>query len=365
MDTNQVRIVSDAEAIRNVLRERQRYAFYIGAGASAEAGVPAADAICQKARADLLAAAGIDPEAREARERWANEFLSWGDTTRRYVTCIREWLPNEATRVEHFRRLLADTGPSFCHHAVALLMSRGYLQSTCLTTNFDHLLERAFSDQAIAECQAIRSESEARYWENRSDRYYVVKLHGDIDTLNVLNTREETIAIRDELVWIVDTVTRAAGLVVLGTAGNEKSIRALFDHLGRRSPTADASLSFGLLWGVYMASPKPVSLSSAELNSRVLERISEGEVNREIVEIIADSRNDLFCFFPVWSSGDFMRDLVVATRNMALVSLATQHLDHDMRLRHLFSNAGFPESAVTRHIDALRRQRASLKSSGA
>jgi O-acetyl-ADP-ribose deacetylase (regulator of RNase III) len=356
-----LKVISDGEAIRNILGERDRYAFYLGAGASVDAGVVTAQEICERIRGELVSAdAGLTAAADEDVERWANETLNWADTSRRYVTCIRRGYPNEARRVEYFRRILLGTRPSFCHHGVALLMSFGYVRPTCLTTNFDHLLEDAFVQQGIADCQPIRSDYECQYWENRGDRFYILKLHGDIDTLNVLNTREETIAISEAMYGLVETLAQGAGLIVLGTAGNEKSVRALFDDLGRRASGANTILSFGLLWGVYMGAPKPKAITSDELTRRVERRIEESEVNRDIVEMIADSRNELFCFFPVWSAGEFMLDLVKATGDKLLMGKAALRLDHEMRLRHTFASAGLSDDAVGRHLDSLRKQRRSL-----
>src|SRR2546427_125592 len=206
-----MKIISDTEAIRHIVDRPGTYACYLGAGASVEAGVMSAQTICERIR-DKLAAVNpnLDESDKEQVERWAQDELNWPDTSRRYITCIDKGYPNVATRVEYFRDLLRKSRPSFCHHATALLMSHGYLMQTCLTTNFDHLLESAFTQQGIAECQAIRSKDECPYWQDRADRYYIVKLHGDIDTKNILNTRKETIAISEQMKGIVEDVVRDA-----------------------------------------------------------------------------------------------------------------------------------------------------------
>ncbi|MDQ3697098.1 MAG: SIR2 family protein [Gemmatimonadota bacterium] len=360
-----IRVISDQEAIRQILGSPDRYAIWLGAGASAEAGVKTAQAICEQIRDELVSAeSGIDRADPAEVARWANARLAWSDTSRRYVTCIREGYRNEARRVEYFRDILRDLKPAFCHHAAALLMRDGYLKRTCLTTNFDHLLEDAFTQLGITGCQPLRGAADTEYWQDRQERYFVVKLHGDIDTHNILNTREETIAIDDGLQGLVDRVLRNAGLVVLGTAGNEKSVRALFDAIGRRPGTADVPLSFGLLWGVYMGAPKPARISNDELRERVAARISETETNRDVTEMIGDARNDLFCFFPVWGAGQFMHDLVQATGNRPLVATAARHLDHEMRLRRIFTQAGLSDDAVGRHLQSLRQGRASIGKRG-
>jgi O-acetyl-ADP-ribose deacetylase (regulator of RNase III) len=351
-----MRIISDIEVIRYVLGQKGRYAPYLGAGASIEADVKSAEAICEQIRDELVP--GDLPKAKHA--AWANDHLNWSDPSRRYVTCIRQRYPNEAIRVEYFRGLLRDKQPSFCHHAVALLMGRGWLRNTCLTSNFDHLLESAFTRQGNSEWQAIRSEYECPFWQDRNDRYYILKLHGDIDTENILNTRDETIRIGEGMQTIVETVVRGGGLLVLGTSGNEKSIRGLFDHLRPGTRGVNTPLSLGLFWGVYMDSPRPKRLDEEKLRRQVERRIEETEINRDIVDMMEDVKNELFCFFPVWGAGEFMFDLVQATPDDTLRSIASRSLDHDMRLRAVFGRAGLSEEAIKKHLKSLHDQRSAV-----
>ena len=131
------------------------------------------------------------------------------------------------------RKIVVEKPPSFSHHALALLMRNRYMKSTCITTNFDKLIETSFMQQDFSESQPIRNDEEAMYWINAQDRYYVLKLHGDYDTDNILNTASETTKISDTMLECVQNLLDYSGLVVIGSAGNEKSVHTMFDTLAQ------------------------------------------------------------------------------------------------------------------------------------
>jgi O-acetyl-ADP-ribose deacetylase (regulator of RNase III) len=152
-------------------------------------------------------------------------------------------------------------------------------------------------------------------------------------------------------------------MLVIGTAGNEKSIHTMFDELSS-NVAADKVLSFGLLWGVYMGSSKPKNITTNKLKRLVENRIGKGVVFRDIVEMLkrTSSKNELFCFFPIWGAGNFMFDLIESIDDSALKAMAELYLDHEMRLRHVFTRAGLPESAIIKHISSLDKRKNILSS---
>src|SRR5439155_637028 len=97
-----------------------------------------------------------------------------------------------------------------------------------------------------------------------------------------------------------------------------------------------------------------------ELASAVRLRIKETELSQDVVEMIGDSTNELFCFFPVWGASRFMYDLVQATPDKEVRGTAARHLDHEMRLRHVFTSAGLSDESVTKHLASLREQRRAI-----
>lgn len=348
-------IVSDRDVIRNVLQDVDRYTAYLGAGVSVEADVSGAEAICREVRRLILESGeAVDGPALDA-------ALSWDDPKRRYSACLQKY-GNAAQRVQFFRRLLRGKEPSFAHHAVALLTARRIFRSTCLTTNFDKLLEVAFARQGEVECQAIRVDEETVYWGAETDKCYVVKLHGDYDTHNILNTRDETMEIEPELVSVVENLAQDCGMVVLGAAGNEDSVQRLFDRL--TSPKAPRKrLSMGLYWGVFVGAVRPEVVSADDATRLVNQAIKNGAVSKEVVEMMAraSSKDRPCAFFPVWGAGNFLFSLIQASGQRSLIGTSTRYLDHDMRLRHVFARAGLRPDAVDAHLKALDAQRRRLK----
>jgi O-acetyl-ADP-ribose deacetylase (regulator of RNase III) len=360
-----INVISDIEASFNILQEKDRFICYLGAGASAEAGVKTALAICDDIRSNLESIESDFEQDPEAARKRIEAKLKWHEKSRRYSVCMHAGRTTRDSRVEYFRRLLSSARPSFSHHAVALLMAAQYFKSTCLSTNFDKLLEMAFMQQGRMECMPIRNDAELEYLSPDSKRGYVIKLHGDYDTENVLNTRDETITISEKMTGKVRTLSKKAGMVVLGTAGNEESIRELFKSLTNDTSKSERVLSRGLLWGVYIKDSKPSEpLSERELEDLIRGQIDSGEIGEGIVEMMerTSKRDEPFCFFPVWGAGNFLSTLVTATRDRELNGTAELFLDREMRLRRVFKRAKLTEAAITNHIDNLRAQEKKLRS---
>jgi O-acetyl-ADP-ribose deacetylase (regulator of RNase III)/NAD-dependent SIR2 family protein deacetylase len=367
-------IITDTEAIRYILMhpndqtsDRHPYfACYLGAGASAEAGVKLASQICTEIYEDLLNTKLPSGSDDKVQLQAFKETLNWNDLSLRYVSCLKEGYPDPSLRVEYFRNLLRGLNPSFAHHALALLITHRYFKSSCLTTNFAKLLENAFIQQGDYECQPIRTTEELEFWANVEGRHYVIKLHGDYDTLNVLNTREETVTISEPFQRAVARLLNFAGLVVIGAAGYEKSIHTMFDVLGKKAEEDQNVLRFGLLWGVYMGPSKPAGLVKDDIERLVKKKLKDGAVNGDIIRMIQDtqSKGRLFYFFPVWGAANFMYDLLKATKNRELIGTAERYLDREMRLRHVFTRAGLSEHAINKHLSTLELKRTHLISAG-
>jgi len=342
-----VDVVTEAEAIRGLVIDPGEHVAFLGAGLSQEAGVPLANEICEDIRKEL-ARSEIRPD-----DEWARKKLNWDDPQRRYSTCLEKYGISAASRVDFFRRLLKGVNPSFAHHALALLMSHDILHPTALTTNFDKLVEKAFVEQNIRECQAIRISEEADFWGPERDKCYILKLHGDYDTHNILNTGEETRSIDGFFDRIVNRLLLGRGLLVLGAAGNEQSINKFLGTLLRS--TDKNMLSRGVRWGVYVGERKPDDLSDESSADMLVKAVEEGKLNRNILELLRFSNNaSRPCqLFPVWGSGGFFLRFIKHLSNRDLEDSAQLLLDHDMRVASLLESKGIPPEAIDKHLKHL------------
>ena len=349
-------LVTEEQAQHALASQQRRFAAYLGAGAAVEAGVPTTDMICNEIRAKMLSS--DDPTEIERVEK----ELRWNERSSRYLNCIQKRFPNKYFRLDFFRRQIRGIRPSFCHHAIALLKVHEYLRPVSLTTNFDKLLELAFAEQGSADCQPLRSFRETKYYDEQESRYFVLKLHGDCDTENILNTDEETRLIRPNMIGFLSTYLRRSGLVVLGSAGYEKSVHTLFDNLLAKDPSE--ILTYGLYWGVFMGSGKPADPSSEAVMEKLSARIDE-VISPEIRKAIegAVKRGFEVAFFPNWGSGDFLEGVTRLTGNAKLLSASRGYLDHEMRVREDFRNAGLSYAAVDSHLEHLRKKKLELRTS--
>jgi O-acetyl-ADP-ribose deacetylase (regulator of RNase III) len=346
------------EVIRRVGEAEGAFAAWIGAGLSLEAGIKAGADICSDIKTRLAEAAkASDPDS------WAREHLDWDDPGRRYGRCLSA-LGNPAARIKYFRRIIRDVQPSFSHHAITLLMRRGRIRKSCLTTNFDKLLEMAFAQQSVSEYQAIRSEDEQQYW-GYEDKYYVIKLHGDYDTANILNTDDEAIRIPKALQEISTRLLWRSGLLVLGSSGYEQSVIAYFDDLwfnGDRS-----ILEFGVYWGVYMGEHRPPGMTADQEDAELRRRLAQGGVSRNIVENAkraVSARRD-FNFFPVWGGAEFLFQLIEGLGDASLTTEARRYLDHKMRVRDVLARGGLNRDAIDARLRRLEERARQQREQGA
>lgn len=353
-------IVSDRVAAAQIVEAPGTYQAFFGAGLSVEAGVPTANQICTQIATSQLRINGFgenaDPNAPAARE-WLTTHLAWDRSDERYAKCIRTQYPNPGDRVDFFRRALAGVTPSFAHHGAAILMNEGILGRTCLTTNFDKLLEHAFAIQGNRECQALRTAGEIQFWRSDADRCFCVKLHGDYDTHNVLNTSEETVRIDEALRVRSSRLLEHQGLLVLGSAGYEKSVYSLFEDLTTEPNLNNGALARGLLWGVFVG-PKPRDPWDSEtMRDAVNKAIAAAGVGPEITKMMSRMATDQsrFAFFPLFGAGRFLMDLIELSRNRALIAEAEPFLDHEIRLRRVFDRAQLSAARVDDHIRNLKR----------
>jgi O-acetyl-ADP-ribose deacetylase (regulator of RNase III) len=374
-DGGRYNIVSEEKASDLLSQTPGRFVLYLGAGASAEAGVPTASDICRE-----LAEERVREEERnrlrmhlepldldqKARAELLNREFDWDNEEERYFNCVRRARPTEASRVEYFRGKLKYTKPAFAHYASSLLMADKCVSRTALTTNFDKLLENAFAEIGHTECQAIRMSDEIRFWRQEDDKCYVIKLHGDYDTHNILNTADETNDLEPRMVTESRNLLRDAGMIVLGSAGREESIHKLMDALAARDARDERVLEFGLLWGVFAGPGRPAALDRAEMEALVRKKISEGAVGKHIVKLMErrSRDNEAFAFFPVWGCGSFLWNTVHHFERQPLIAKARQYLDHELRIGEVFQRKGLSEAARKRHIEALTHARNKIASPG-
>ncbi len=344
-------VISQSDVVRQIAQNRHGFAAWMGAGCSAESGVKTGRQICEEIRTDLAKYyRGQDLKA------WENQTLNWDDPRRRYSTCLRKRAPTLDQRVEYFRTLLKDKAPAFSHHALSLLMTRRVLKRTCFTTNFDKLIEIAFAQQGFTEFQVIREENDNLFWRGDDyDKNFIIKLHGDYDAFNIKNTLDETIRIPPPLAGIAKNALRSSGLVVLGASGFEDSVIRFFNDLVDSGPI-ERTLSLGFYWAVNVSQDDDVDDDQA-VEALVRQKLEQQSISNQLQELFERAgKSGINCgFFAVAGAGSFFGNLVTATNDQVLISVADRYLDHRVRLRHHLAKKGLDPAAIATRVGRIER----------
>lgn len=218
------------------------YAVLVGSGMSSAAGIPTGWQVVEDLIRKIALAEGVDPAVVEhdPQEWWAAQ----GRPEPRYDTLLPALAPTDAARQALLRRYfeqLPDGGrvqPTPGHHALAALAASGRVRAI-LTTNFDHLIERALDEAGIAP-QVVASPGAV---EGMTPLVHapttVIKLHGDYLSLGLRNTPDELAKYPEEIDGLLARVFDEYGLLVLGWSAEYDAalVEALQSAPSRRYPT--------------------------------------------------------------------------------------------------------------------------------
>jgi hypothetical protein len=264
--------------------------WFLGAGASAAAGVPTAgDMIWDFKRRLYCAAQRVpistcqdlgDPVLRDRLQRHFDSigtFPALGDNDE-YAVYFETVYRDEADRRRYIDQKIADATPSYGHHGLAALLAMGRIQ-IIWTTNFDRVPEDAAAgalggtarlvvadlDRAVIAREAL----DERRWP------LLVKLHGDFQSRWLKNTSEELREQDQHLRRALISGCGRFGLAVVGYSGRDDSVmRALEEVL-----EADRAFPAGLFWFHRPDGPAPARVT------QLIDRAAAQGVDAHLIEI--------------------------------------------------------------------------------
>ena len=113
------RVIDPFNAIRTIVHSKGQFSVFLGAGASLEAGVPTADAICQNIGEEIIAEENQKRKfhsrklikTEKDKRQWLDDVVNWNDEENRYTSCIKHWYSQQTARVDFFRDLLREKKP--------------------------------------------------------------------------------------------------------------------------------------------------------------------------------------------------------------------------------------------------------------
>lgn len=296
-------------ATKFALRPNQ-YAWFLGAGASASAGIPTGYAMirhfktelfCQESRLPRREVDSTDP----LWERRIEEFFKThallppsGDPTE-YAKAFEAVYPSPEDRRAYIDKQVSLGRPSFAHRVLAALLSTG--KTPCVfTTNFDSLVETATTlvGQLMEPAArhnlvnaAIDSAARARRCLQENDWPLLAKLHGDFQSVELKNTEGELTAQDAQMRSVLVEACSRFALIIVGYSGRDASVmQALGDVLGKDGPFPG---------GVYWVTRSPTDLLPAVkefLTSAVVKGVSAYIVQAQNFDELAGDIADAVSF---------------------------------------------------------------------
>ena len=238
--------------------------WFLGAGTSVGAGLPTAATLTWELKRTLYCNSNKIPysrfpdlESTVFRQTVQAFFDSSGGFPKRndnaeYSEYFARVLPDEADRRRFLDDRLRGAKPSYGHLCLAALHALGKGR-IIWTTNFDPLVERAFSAEPITEklpggltdC-GLGCPQKAQDSLNDERWPILIKLHGDYQFRRLRNTADELATQDAVLRKALVSQCKARGLAVTGYSGRDTSImEALHEAIN-----ADSAFPHGLFWFV-------------------------------------------------------------------------------------------------------------------
>lgn len=203
------------EFIRHIAThiEDKKCIFLLGAGVSIEAGMPGGKELAQM----LARKAG-----------WEHRDKSLQQMAQDYVTVVG---PVKPLIHDQLRRRQEDPtiGPTDAHRALACMADK---LDVILTTNWDGLLEKAFSQAGIRSCQVIYRDTHLPGRDPAQTT--LVKLHGDTGNLDsYVVTQEDFQAFRERNPLLADYLRlclASSTLVIIGYGQEDEDFRQIYEE---------------------------------------------------------------------------------------------------------------------------------------
>jgi len=215
------------------------YALLLGSGVSRGAGIPTGWEIVEDLIKKIAQAEGED--IIDNPESW---YLEYYHEKPEYTKLLDKITNTKEERSNLLKSYFEPTEedieaglkiPTQAHKAIASLVKNSYIK-IILTTNFDHLIERALEDKGIAPTVISTEDMLEGSLPYVHSRCVVVKLHGDYTDSRIKNTPDELSEYSDILNSYIDRIFDEFGLIICGWSAEwDEALRnALYRRKNRR-----------------------------------------------------------------------------------------------------------------------------------
>jgi tetratricopeptide (TPR) repeat protein len=237
-----------ARFVRTRAQGTPNYSLLLGAGCSITSGIRSANELVRVWRREVareLIPGSEKLDGAELVEALTKTQNGWYDPNREYSSLFERRYDLQPQRRMFVEQEVAGKSPSIGYAYLVSLVNQGYF-NTIFTTNFDDLLNEAFflfSDERPIICAQDSSINGVTV---TSRRPKVIKLHSDYLFDDIKATSRETESLEQNMKAKFAEFAKDSGLIVLGYAGNDRSVMDVLSNLLR----SDNHFKNGIYWCV-------------------------------------------------------------------------------------------------------------------
>jgi hypothetical protein len=198
------------------------FAFFLGSGASRDAGIPTGGEVRLQAMGELyrLQEQVEDTPPAPELEAWFVES-DFGEMS--YSSILELLMPDAAVRRDYLAQHFGGREPGETHTRLANLAAQGLIR-VFVTTNFDRLLEHALQARGI-EPVVVTADSELERAQAREHaECFVLKIHGDYLHETIRNTEAELAELEPGITAELQAIVDRYGVVVTGYSGGDEAV---------------------------------------------------------------------------------------------------------------------------------------------
>jgi NAD-dependent SIR2 family protein deacetylase len=246
-----VEVITSSEFSTTFALRPEQFAWFLGAGASASAGIPTGLAMIREFKKQLFCqSVGLPTRQVDSTDPlWVSRIAEFfksrtllaaaGDPSE-YSAAFEAVYPDVAERRRYIEEAIRKGTPSFAHRVIAALITTRRLPCV-FTTNFDPMVETAatLTDQLVSASErayltvaALDSVDRAVRCLQEAAWPLIAKLHGDYQSVDLKNTDAELKSQDVRMRSVLASACRRFGLILVGYSGRDGSVmEALTDVL--------------------------------------------------------------------------------------------------------------------------------------
>lgn len=245
---HKVRTVSDLIRhikTRELDSETPNYNLFLGAGCSVSSGIRPASKLTEEWMRELYERfKGEKPSSvEEAEQFFIEKHSNWYNKESAYSSLFEKTYEFPTQRRRFVEKEVGNALPAIGYAYLTSLVGYKFF-NTIFTTNFDDLINEAFYQFSNSRPLLCAHDSSIRSISITSKRPKIIKLHGDYLFDDIKSTLRETESLEQNTKEKLIEYCKEFGLIVVGYAGNDKSIMDVLDFLTKQ----DNFLKNGVYW---------------------------------------------------------------------------------------------------------------------